>query len=331
VEEVLSSLSRVGRDYTPFMGLGELREAAAEFSSRIMGRDFGPDRVVVVGSGAHAHLVVAALLSGREALYPRPGFPLYYPQLEMNRVRVRFYDPRAEDVVGEVLRSLSPDTAAVLINYPHNPTGVCPPARVLEELWEELSSRGILLINDFVYHQIYYGERPPPIGEILIDSSSKSLALPGLRVGLLFFSDEETARRAGRLVYHTTAGVSDVSQLVFAAALRAADEVYFERVREHYRRIRDAVVDSLRRAGLEFREPMGAFYVFARHPAVRDASELIARLIEPSRDVCVGLVPGETFLGERECFRVSFGRLTREDADLIGREIEREVGGLGPV
>ncbi|HDM92370.1 MAG TPA: pyridoxal phosphate-dependent aminotransferase [Candidatus Korarchaeota archaeon] len=325
VEDVLARVGRVGRQYTPFSGLRDVREAAAEFASRTLGVKNDPERVVITASGAHACFVSLALFRGGKVLLPRPGFPLYYPQAELAGLEYETYDPLAEDLVAEILSKLDDKVRAVMMNFPNNPTGHVPPGRVLEELWEELQAKKVTLINDAVYHEIYYGSRPSFPGDILLDTSSKSLSLPGIRMGYIYAHDKEVATRAGKIVYHTTAGSSDVSQRIFAEELRAADETYFDGVRAYYKVRRDKLVSSLKNLGFEFVEPLGAFYIFAKHPRFSDASNLISRLLSPDRDVIVGIVPGEAFGSTPEWFRISFGKLSPEHISIMAEELRREL------
>jgi len=326
VEDILSRARGIGRSYTPFVGTRETRSAAAEFAAWTLRVPEDPGRVIITASGAHACFVSLALFRGEKVLLPKPGFPLYYPQAELAGVRYDTYDPLAEDITAEILSRLTADVRAVLLNFPNNPTGHSPPTRQIEELWEELSRRGVALINDAVYHEIYFEEKPPFPGDLILDTASKSLSLPGIRIGFIFSSDRGVAERLGKIVYHTTAGSSDASQLIFSEELRAADEVYFQGVRRFYKVRRDALVQVLRRLGFDFVEPKGAFYVFARHPRFPDSSELVSRLLDPSRDVVVGLVPGAAFGSTPEWMRISYGKLTLRDVQLMEEELARELG-----
>ncbi len=335
VEELLANICEAGsryvkgfspgRDYTPFPGLDVVREAAAEFASRFLGVSYSPERTVITASGAHGCFIAFSLFKGREVLIPKPGFPLYYTQAELAGVKQRYYNPIAEDIVEEILAKIASETAAVIVNYPNNPTGWVPSSRRLEELWSELQSRYIALINDAVYHELYYVERPSYPGDILLDTASKSFALPGMRAGLLYAQTRELADRAARIVYYTTAGVADVSQIVYAEAMRNATESYFEEVRAYYRHKRDMLAEELRSLGFKLIEPRGAFYVYATHPRIPDTIKLAESLLRGDREACVGVVPGEGFGGSPRWMRISYGRLSEEDIKIVARELRREL------
>ena len=337
VEELLASIGEVGsgyvsgfspgRDYTPFPGLDGVREAAAEFASRFLGVSYSPERTVITASGAHGCFVAFSLFKGREVLLPKPGFPLYYMQAELAGVKQRYYSPTAEDIVEEVLARVTGETAAVLVNYPNNPTGWVPSSSRLEELWAELQSKYITLINDAVYHELYYVERPSYPGDIILDTASKCFALPGIRAGFLYSQTRELADKAARVVYYTTAGVADISQIVYAEVMRKATESYFEEVRRYYRRKRDMLAEELRGLGFKFIEPRGAFYIYTTHPKIEDTIRLADSLLREDREACIGVVPGEGFSGSPRWMRISYGRLSEEDIKIMARELRKELEG----
>ncbi len=322
VREVLASVGEVGRNYLPFTGMDEAKEAVVDFASRFLGRVYERDGVFMTNGGAQALLIsslAAWKLKKGKVLIPAPGFIQYFEHPQEFSYPVETYDPLAEDLVNEVVGKAE-GVAAVLINYPNNPTGHVPPNSVLRDLWDELRRKGVLLLNDAAYSQIYYGERVEVVGDVIIDTFSKTFALPGMRAGYIYWG-AEGREVVGKLTYLTTAGVSEVVQRLLMRMIEAATPSYFEGVREHYRRIRDALTREASRAGLEFVEPLGAFYLYARHPEVRDSEELALKLLDS--DPVVGIVPATAFRGGREWFRVSYGRLKVKEMPELMEAIAR--------
>ena len=322
VSEVLSAMGEVGRNYLPFTGMDEAKEAVVDFASRFLRRDYERDGVFMTNGGAQALLIstlAAWKLRKGKVLIPAPGFIQYFEHPSEFSYPVETYDPLAEDLVNEVV-GRAEGAAAVLINYPNNPTGHVPPNSVLRDLWDELQRRGVLLLNDAAYSQIYYGDRVEVVGDVVIDTFSKTFALPGMRAGYIYWG-AEGRELVGRLTYLTTAGVSEVVQRLVIRMIGAATNSYFEGVRAHYRRLRDAIVREASRAGLDFVEPRGAFYLYARHPDVEDSEELALKLLES--DPVVGIVPATAFRGGREWFRVSYGRLREEEMPELMEALRR--------
>jgi aspartate aminotransferase len=172
---------------------------------------------------------------------------------------------------------LSPKTAAVLINSPHNPTGRVYPASSIQALADLLRAQGErtgrfpCLVADEPYREIVYGLETPPIlsayGEsIVVNSYSKSLSLPGERIGYIAVSPRTQGREdlVNGLIYATR-----ILGFVNAPALmqRAVAELVFARVDvDIYARRRDAFKQVLDAAGIAYAEPEGAFYLFCKTP-----------------------------------------------------------------
>jgi len=322
VRELLRNVGEVGRSYLPFEGMRETRERISRFARRFLGRDLDPDRIFVTNGGAQALTSVLMVLRRRKILLPAPGFTQYFDNARIMGLEFRTYDPTSEDIVGEVLRNLG-SAGAVLINYPNNPTGYVQGNDAMEELWDELSRRNVLLINDAAYSQIYFTSKPRVPGDVIIDTFSKTLALPGLRLGYVYWGvgDERSIFDA---VYITSAGVSEISQIVLNELLDALSEDYLEGVRSHYRRKRDPLVKLMRDSGFSFPEPRGAFYIFATHPKLENAERLAERLLR--REPVVGVVPGDVFMGDARYFRICYSLLGEGEAEEMVNSILDEIG-----
>ncbi len=320
VAKVLAEMGEVGRGYLPFTGMEEAKLAVTEFARRFLRREFHPESTFITNGGAQA-LLISALTSHKlrkgKVLVPAPGFLQYFEHPVEFSYPIGTYDPLAGDLVNEIMEKVE-GAAAVLINYPNNPTGHVPPNSILRDLWDELRRKNILLINDAAYSQIYYGDRVEVVGDVVVDTFSKTFGIPGMRIGYIHWG-ADGAELAGRLIYLTTAGVSEVVQRLMVRMINAASEEYFEGVRSHYRRIRDAVVREARSSGLEFPEPGGAFYLYARHPEIEDSEALARSLLES--DPVVGIVPATAFRGGREWFRISFGKLKEDEIPILFRMI----------
>ncbi|RDD53389.1 MAG: pyridoxal phosphate-dependent aminotransferase [Candidatus Korarchaeota archaeon NZ13-K] len=328
VSEVLRGMGEIGRRYLPFVGTEVARESIVEFAERFLGREFHEERIFITNGGAQS-LLISALAAQRlrrgRILVPAPGFPQYFEHATEFGYSVAAYDPLSEDLVNEIL-SKSDDASAVLINYPNNPTGHVAPNSELRDLWSELSRRNVLLINDAAYSQIYFGDKVEVVGDVIADTFSKTFALPGIRIGYIYWGAERP-EIVGRLLYLMTAGASEASQLLITEMIRSATEDYFAGVRGRYAELREEVVRRAREAGLIFPEPGGAFYLYARHPKVRDSNELAIRLLD--WDPVVGIVPAAAFRGGREFFRVSYGVLGKPEIRELFRVIGEVADSLG--
>jgi aspartate aminotransferase len=234
-----------------------------------------------VGAAGALNVVLKAILNpGDELIVSTPYFMEYraYTQNHGGRlVEVPALPDFNLDVEG-IRAALSENTAGVLINSPHNPTGRIYPARTIAALAKILEDHGKrtgrypYLIADEPYREIAYNniEVPPVLAayreSLVVTSYSKSLSLPGERIGYIAVNPAiyDGEQVLGALIYATR-----VLGYVNAPALmqRIVAELTEERVDVGiYARRRDAFKQVLDGAGIEYAEPEGAFYLFCKVP-----------------------------------------------------------------
>ena len=193
-------------------------------------------------------------------------------------------------------------TALVILNSPNNPSGAVYPREDLEKLTAMLSrrerelGRPIYLLADEPYRELVYGGAEVPFLPALYPdtlycySFSKSLSIPGERVGFLAFHPAMAERDRlfdaiqGAMRVTGYLCVSPLFQLAAAECLGATADVSV------YERNRDLICDGLRRLGYQFPEPQGAFYLLLKAPE-GDGRAFSRRCM--AEDVLV--VPGEEF------------------------------------
>jgi aspartate aminotransferase len=268
--------------YMPNAGYAGVREALARKTSREQGCTVPPSHIIMaVGAAGGLNVVFKSILNpGDEVIVPRPYFMEY-----------RAYAANHGGVLAEaaggagfsldlktIEQALSPKTAAVLINSPHNPTGRVYPGADIAALADLLRRHGAktgrypYLIADEPYREIVYdGIVVPPVlsayeESIVVTSYSKSLSLPGERIGYIAAGPEIRDRdnTLAALVYATR-----VLGFVNAPALmqRIVAELTEEQVAvEVYAARRQAFKEVLDAAGIGYVEPEGAFYLFAKVP-----------------------------------------------------------------
>lgn len=183
--------------YTDPAGEVPLREAIADM------QDVHADDIqIVTGASEALHILFfMAAGSGANVIIPTPCYP---PMIEMARaysIEVRSYTLRREQgftIDTEEIKKLSDDnTAFILINTPHNPTGATVSDEELDDLHDFACTRGIQLVVDEVYHPIYHGRATRSASRLphatVLGDMSKSFCLSGLRVG--WFVERDAARR----------------------------------------------------------------------------------------------------------------------------------------
>jgi aspartate aminotransferase len=288
--------------YMPNAGHPRVRAAVAQRLAAATGLPYTANHVLMtVGAGAALNTVLKALLNpGDEVVTVAPFFVDYTFYAENYGGRLVVVAPR-DDLTPDVRKieaALTPRTRAIILNSPNNPSGVIYPASTFVEL-EALLARvtpPIVLISDEPYRELVFDDVdvplvPPLVTRAVVATSwSKSLAIPGERIGYLAFSPRMP--EAGDL-FEACTFTSRVLGFVNAPALWqwVVAEVGDQTIDvAPYREKRDLMYAGLTRIGYQCVKPQGAFYVFPRTPIADDVA--FVRLLA---DEGVLTVPGSGF------------------------------------
>jgi N-succinyldiaminopimelate aminotransferase len=310
VEGATRAMREERNQYSPSEGLAELRQALARRSER-RGVAYDPDAEVTVTAGCSEALVTALMAvapPGSEAIALEPFYDLYPDFAAVAGVRLVTVplrgvggsgDPTA-GLVDAVREAIGPATRALVLNSPHNPSGVALAGATLAALGELAVEHDLVVISDDVYDEFVYDaphERIaalPGLRERTISCSSatKTLSVSGWRVGWACAPAELTTalRDAHRAITFCAptplqAGVAD--------ALEWADQSgFFDRQRRDYARRRDILVEGLTAAGLDVTAPAAGYFVVAdvrRWSGGADVAEFAVRLAHDAGVVTIPL------------------------------------------
>jgi aspartate aminotransferase len=291
--------------YGPSVGLPALREAICAKLARDNGiADATPDQVIVTagGVGALSAAYRAVLDEGSELLVPDPGWPnlssiaLLCGAAPVAYPLVQHGDHRPD--LDALERLVTPRTRAIVINSPANPLGSTWPAEVLAALGEWAAGRGLVVISDECYDQLWLDAPVPTMSRcapnasvITVFSLSKSYAMTGWRIGYAYAPADVIARMT-RVQETTASCVSTPTQHAAIAALTGRQDCVAE-MRAAYRTRRDSAVALAGRLGLSADRPSGAFYLWLRLPAhVTDSTRFALDLLETAG---VAAAPGVAF------------------------------------
>ena len=311
--------------YTSAVGDFATRQAIADdlnrrYDAGCRGEDF------FLGCGAAPELVAvftALAVPEGELLAIAPYFPEYKPFAQAAGLNFRVVPPDVPEFqikLDAVEAMLTPHTQAVLINTPNNPSGVVYTRKTLEALGALLTQKSreyghpIYLISDEPYRELAYGVEVPFVPLIYPDtvvcySYSKSLSLPGERIGYIYVPDSAADSRA---LYAAVAGAARSAGHVCAPSLWQKVIARCAGLRpdlQAYDRNRKALYEGLTAMGYEMAKPDGAFYLFIKAPG-GDANAFSEKAKE--RDLL--LVPGDGFGCPgyfRICYCVSYDMIQR--------------------
>jgi len=316
LRQCLDQPARAAHGYMPNAGYPETREAVAHDLRSRRGCAITGDHIVMTcGAAGGLNVVLKTLLNpGDEVIVLVPFFPEYLFYVENHGGRVRLVHT-LEDFrldLRAIEEALSPLTRAILLNSPNNPTGRMYSQESLGRLGALLdeasrkAGRPVYLISDEPYGDILFDGRVLPdlfrcyAHTILVNSYSKSLSIPGERLG--YIAVHPDMKDAGTVLSGLTfsnrvLGFVNAPALQQRAVAAVAD---LKGPASEYQRRRDLLCSGLERIGYRFHWPDGAFYLFAPAP---DSDEM--PFVEALLQEGVLVVPGRGF-GKPGYFRVAF-------------------------
>ena len=311
--------------YTSAVGDYATRKAIADDLNARYQANARPENFFI-GCGAAPELVAvmrALAMPESELLAIAPYFPEYKPFAQEAGLEFRVVKPDVPSFqinFAELEESLNPNTAALILNSPNNPSGVVYSVETLEKLAALLKKKAeefghpLYIISDEPYRELTYGCTAPWIPHIYPDtvvcySYSKSLSLPGERIGYVYVPD--SASDSGRL-YAAIAGAARGAGHVCAPSLWQKVIARCTHLRpdlDSYDRNRRTLYEGLKEMGYEVAKPDGAFYLFVKAPG-GDANAFSE--LAKTKDLL--LVPGDGFGCPgwfRVCYCVSYDKIVR--------------------
>jgi len=311
-------------------GVPALLDALAEYGSKRFGASIGPDNIAVTPGGRFAvFAAMSALLGpGDEVITVEPAWPAYRDCAAHVGARVRAVQASLEEAwmssVQDIQDAVSPSTKMVILNYPNNPTGAVLRPDIMDGIMEIASDRGIYVLGDEIYSEYVRGDKPwrsvASYGyqnAIAVQSFSKSHAMTGLRIGYAMADGHVVDGIASLLSLCMTSVPAPVQR----AALSAVGQDVSGNARTISERL-DVIASEARKMGMEYAEPEGAMYLFAR--VGTDGARLAERLLSEHG---VAVAPGSGF-GEnyRDYIRIS---AAREDTNRLIEGMNRLKSMLG--
>lgn len=312
VEVALRGMQEGATHYGPSMGTAELRKAIVAKLARSNNVHCDPESEILVTHGSvHAYYCAmqSILNPGDEVLVPDPSWATHSNMINMLRGHAMRVPAPAENGFLPALeaweQALTPQTRAIVVNWPANPTGAIAPREYLIELAKFAVHHDLWIVSDEVYENLVYdGAEHTCIASLpglkdramVMNSLSKTYAMTGWRVGYLA-APEAVIKNALKASQNSITCVTPFIQK--AAAFALSDEGVQQAatdMRDAYARRRKLVLRLAREHGpspVKVIPPQGAFYFFF------DLRELGM----PSLDMCealleeksVGLVPGAAF------------------------------------
>lgn len=293
--------------YMSNAGYEDVRDAVADSLNNRFGTAFDRNQILMtVGAASGMNVILKTILNpGDQVLAFAPYFVEYGSYVRNYDGELIVVPPNTKDFQPDLIefeKKINEKTKAVIINTPNNPTGVIYSeetikriAAVLEAKQEEYKSQ-IVLISDEPYRELAYDGAVVPYvtkyykNTVVCYSYSKSLSLPGERIGYLVIPkemEEGEAVFAAATIANRVLGCVNAPSLMQRVIMRCLDS---EVDIAAYDRNRNLLFNSLTEYGFECIKPEGAFYLFVKSP-VADEKEFC----EAAKKHHVLVVPGSSF------------------------------------
>jgi len=294
--------------YGPAKGITELRKALASWVSEYESETQYTEENILVCPGARfaVYLAITTLLNpGDEIIVIEPAWPAYKDCALNAGIKVRTIkttlETKWEPSIEQINNTINENTKMIVLNYPNNPTGKILPKELLASIIRTAKEHDLYVLSDEIYEKysnddwrsvsIYDYEK-----SIITMSFSKSHAMTGFRIGYAI-AEPSIIEKMSKLQELSLTNVSEPIQYIALKAL-AADPDFTSIIKSRLK----ALVQSAKDIGLEFIEPDGAMYLFAKTKHKNfDATKFSEKLLEHG----IAIAPGEGFGDYKEFFRIT--------------------------
>ncbi len=305
--------------YTPASGTPAMKDAIINYTAKHSGRQV--ERANVIASAGAKQAIMVALMAlvdpGDEVVFPVPYWVSYPEMVRLaggNPVAVYPADGSFQPTVKEMIDAIGPNTKAVLLNSPNNPSGRVFDRDFLVGLIEHCQQQGVFILMDDIYHRLVFDGRTPVLCYdctdlsvddaclVVLNGVSKVYAMTGFRIGWAV-GPRDLIKVMSNIQSHQSGNPCSLSQHAAVAAIEGPQDSV-SNLGQELEKNRDVLVGLLREIpGLEVNIPEGTFYCFCNFSSFdEDSTRLAAFLLEK---VQVVTVPGIEF-GMEGYLRLSY-------------------------
>ncbi len=307
-------LTGKGNQYPPGPGIPELRRAVADHQQRCYGLAYDPDTEVLVTAGA-TEAIAAALLAllepGDEVIAFEPYYDSYAANIAMagaTRVPVTLRPPHFRPDLQRLSDAITSRTRAILLNSPHNPTGMVLTRAETEAIAGLAIAHDLLVVTDEVYEHLVYDREHIPLASldgmrertVSVSSAGKAFSFTGWKVG--WVTGTPAIVNAVRTTKQFLTFVSSGPFQYAVAEALALPAAYFETLAEDLKKKRDLFASGLKEIGFEVYQPDGTYFITTDVAPLgaRDGIEFCLNL--PDRAGVVA-IPSAVFYDDKEAGR----------------------------
>ena len=310
--EVKTALEKVYDEgflkYGQAKGLPKFRSALAKKTSETFDVNTTQENILVSpGARFSVFLAITTLLNpGDEIIVIEPAWPAYKDCALNAGVKVRSIqttlESKWEPSIKKIEDAINSNTKMIVLNYPNNPTGKILPINLQDEIINLARKNNLFVLSDEIYAQYSYKDWKSILSynyekSIVTQSFSKSHAMTGFRIGYAI-SNPEIIDKMSKLQALCLTNVSEPIQFVALQALNADTSNNTNIVKSRL----EVLIQKAKAIGLEFVEPDGSMYLFAKVPKDGfDGTEFANSLLDHG----LAVAPGEGFGDCKDFIRIS--------------------------
>lgn len=291
--------------YNSPKGEGSFLNEISVWMEKRFGVKINPKTEVMATSGssdAIDHIFTAYANKGDKVLIPNPGYALYNDIIIRHDLVSVPYELHPKNNYLPDFKKISEqsnDAKIMILNYPHNPTGVFAPKQVYDDAIKFAKERGILIINDVDNSEVaHFGEKPLTIMQsegakdvaFQIHTFSKAQSMPGFRVAFAV-SNEKFINNLLEAKFLSGGSVYTPVQAAASEAL-VDSERYIDKVNNIYRSRKNACIERLNKLGSDAKPTDGTYYLWAKIPEGFTSNEFFKYTLHKAH---VAFTPGTVF------------------------------------
>lgn len=271
--------------YAPMPGILPLREAIAEKAERLYHTRYNPDTEITItpgGTEAIYAAITSVITEGDEVIILEPAYDCYVPSVELNRgvpVYLELVPPDYKIDWNALKKLLGPKTKMIMINSPHNPTGVILTEEDMRQLESITSQTDIIILSDEVYEHIIFDEaehqsilKYPKLAErsFVIFSFGKTYHNTGWKMGYCLGPAElmKEFRKAHQFIVFSC---NTPIQYAFAEMMK--DQAYYENLKSFYQQKRDYFIQLMNGLPFTLKPASGSYFQCASYEKMTEEKD----------------------------------------------------------
>ena len=335
VQAAKDALDKGYTKYVAAAGLPKLKKAIAKKLKEENNLEYDPSQIIISNGAKHSifNAIFATINPGDEVLIPKPYW-LTYPEVVKSCGGVPVYVMATyrhgyKVTAAQIENMITPKTKMLIFNSPCNPTGAVYTEKEIRKIAEVCERYNLIVLSDEIYEKLIYGgETHFSIAScsekmkeqtIVVNGVSKSYAMTGWRLGYLA-CPENVAKAIASFQSHSTSNVNTMTQYAALAALEGPTKPMEDMI-EAFGKRREIMLqklDELKKLGLDYVKPDGAFYVlllcdnyygrFYKDERIRGSMDIAELLLTHKK---VAATPGVCF-GDDDGIRLSYALNERD-------------------